>query len=325
MREKGNIDPTLRALGGRARYQMLHLFAINIGAFGASYQLLNNIFTGREVLGQRCAAPDNSSLRANNDFQNGDSNSSHVTYGLCEITVSKGNLSSDEQQYPCPDGYEYGYSRDLSFRTEFDLVCDRKLLGGLTQSFVIMGQGFGAVLSAIVSDRFGRKRTLIASQLGLLSVGIAIGLAPSYAVLAAFKFLVGGFQQGVVTGMAIMSIELLPTEYRSLSALVGSVLWGCSSCSMAVYAYLLRDFPWRYLQYTLSGVSALICLLQLWYLDESLRWLVANGRKDGTEAVLKRAARVNGKDLAVIVSTLQDSVNESQHTHRGSCWYQRTV
>ena len=44
----------------------------------------------------------------------------------------------------------------LSFRGQFDLVCDRKLLGALAQSFVIMGQGIGAVLSAMVSDRWSR-------------------------------------------------------------------------------------------------------------------------------------------------------------------------
>ena len=43
--------------------------------------------------------------------------------------------------------------------------------------------------------RYGRKRTLVASQLGLMVVGVAIGVAPSYAVLAVFKFLVGCFQQ----------------------------------------------------------------------------------------------------------------------------------
>ena len=37
---------------------------------------------------------------------------------------------------------------------QFDLVCDRELLGSLAQSFVIMGQGVGAVLSSIVSDKY---------------------------------------------------------------------------------------------------------------------------------------------------------------------------
>ena len=32
-------------------------------------------------------------------------------------------------------------------------MCDRKLLGGLAQSFVIMGQGIGAVIASIFSDR----------------------------------------------------------------------------------------------------------------------------------------------------------------------------
>ena len=36
---------------------------------------------------------------------------------------------------------------------QFDLVCDRKLLGGLAQSFVVMGQGVGAVITSIFSDR----------------------------------------------------------------------------------------------------------------------------------------------------------------------------
>ncbi|XP_070194960.1 organic cation transporter protein-like [Littorina saxatilis] len=309
MRQKG-IDPALRALDGRGRYQWLQVLIINVGAFGAAFQLLDNIFIGRAVTGQRCAAPDNTSV-VGSDLQMVDWNDSHVTYGKCEITVSKGNLSGDTHQYPCPYGYEYDYRRELSFRTEFDLVCDRKLLGGLVQTLVIFGQGCGAVLSSIFSDRFGRKPTLIASQLGLLGVGMAIGLAPNYAALLVFKFLVGGFQQGVVGVMATMSIELFPKEYRSVAVLVDSVFWGLGASIMALPAFLLRDFTWRYLQYALSAVSALICLLQLWYIDESLRWLVANGKKDAAVTVLERAAIVNRKDLTVIVSTLDDNDTEN--------------
>ena len=43
------------------------------------------------------------------------------------------------------------------------------------------------------------------------------------------------------------------------------------------------------------------------YLDESLRWLVANGRKGEAVRVLERAAHVNRKDLSAVLRTLQDS------------------
>ena len=42
-----NIDPTLRALKSLGRYQILQVFAITIGSFGAAYQLLGNIFIGK--------------------------------------------------------------------------------------------------------------------------------------------------------------------------------------------------------------------------------------------------------------------------------------
>ena len=51
------------------------------------------------------------------------------------------------------------------------------------------------------------------------------------------------------------------------------------------------------------------------YLDESLRWLVANGRKEEAVRVLERAARVNRKDLSAVLKILQDS--EAGHERAG--------
>ena len=91
-------------------------------------------------------------------------------------------------------------------------------------------------------------------------------------IVIPFVFLLMSLQ-GVMTGMATMSIELFPMENRSFSALVGGISWGVAVCSMALFAYLLRDYSWRYLQYTLSGVSFLTVLLQLW----SAEWFLESG------------------------------------------------
>ena len=46
------------------------------------------------------------------------------------------------------------------------------------------------------------------------------------------------------------------------------------------------------------------------YLDESLRWLVANDRKEAAVRVLERAARVNRQDLTVVLKTLDWARND---------------
>ena len=69
--------------------------------------------------------------------------------------------------------------------------------------------------------------------------------------------------QGVITGKVAMSIELFPTDYRSLASLVMSIVWTMGSCSMALTAYLLQDYSWRYLQCSLTAVS-LIAFFQMW-------------------------------------------------------------
>ncbi|XP_076465661.1 solute carrier family 22 member 7-like [Babylonia areolata] len=318
MTGKSDIDPTLRHLGGwRARYQLLQVLALTLGFFGANYQLMDNVFIGREVQGLQCAEPampDNQSgtIDSTELHDDGkldwDNSSVTVLLGQCEITVYKNNLSVPDEgdRYPCPYGYQYSYERELSFRTEFDLVCDRKLLGSLVQTLVIAGQGTGAVLASIVSDRYGRKPTMIGSQFALFVLGVGIGLSPSYPVFTVLKHLIGAFQQGVVTAIATLILELYPMEHRSLQVIGVMFVWGTASSSLALISYLMRGYAWRHLQFALTSVSFLTCIVQLWCVDESLRWLVANGKTEGAVRVLRRAARANRKDVNLVLNSLQD-------------------
>lgn len=51
------------------------------------------------------------------------------------------------------------------------------------------------IRSCPVRSRFGRKKVLVASQLGLMTLGVAVGFSPSYSVLAFLKFVIGGLEQ----------------------------------------------------------------------------------------------------------------------------------
>ena len=71
--------------------------------------------------------------------------------------------------------------------------------------------------------------------------------------------------QGVVTSQATMMIEVYAAKYRSLTLIVGSFFFSFASMSMSIFAYLLQDKSWRYLQFALSLVSLITVLVQIWY------------------------------------------------------------
>ena len=47
-KEPVNIDPTLRALGSVGYFVLMQQFVNTLAIFGAAYQLLGNIFIGRQ-------------------------------------------------------------------------------------------------------------------------------------------------------------------------------------------------------------------------------------------------------------------------------------
>nr|KAG5705948.1 hypothetical protein BaRGS_010838 [Batillaria attramentaria] len=162
--ENSDIDPLLRELGSRGRYQVLQMILISVGGWGAAYQLFDNIFIGRDVP-FRCAAPTNySEVTVPDHLRDVIWNSSHVQYDQCHMIVTrptagiKRNDNTSDNLYSehnsdCIFGYHYEWEKDASFVSDFGLVCDRYLLASLAQTMVVLGQGFGAFIMSIVSDR----------------------------------------------------------------------------------------------------------------------------------------------------------------------------
>ncbi|KAL8611901.1 hypothetical protein ACOMHN_033646 [Nucella lapillus] len=309
-----DIDPVLHSLGPRGRFQLWQMVLVSMGGMCAQNQLFDIIFIGQDVP-FRCAAPNTTSGPP--DLPDVTATST-IRYDKCSIIVTN-NVSNvvKESTYDCVYGYEYDRAIDASFMSEFGLVCDRYLLVSLVQTILVLGQAFGAFGSSIISDRIGRKPVLIGSQLGLLIGGMAIGASPSYPALVIFKFFVGSCQQGVVAGISTLGIELYPCQHRSLSALIIALWWAAGGCSMALFAYLLRQSSWRVLQYSLTSLSVIMVLLQFFLMEESVRWLAANGRKQAVMRVLQRAARANGKNLGVVLATLHRCQQQSTDSSQG--------
>ncbi|XP_064609453.1 organic cation transporter protein-like [Liolophura sinensis] len=162
----------------------------------------------------------------------------------------------------CDSGYDYAQPKYTTLVTEWDLVCDKSYQAQLTQTVLVIGQGFGATFFTSLADRFGRKKLCLISQWIMLFAIVGTTFAPSILVFTLIRFVLGAVQQ----------------------------------------KFHLNRF-----------------------MDESLRWLLANGRTEEARRVIDKAAKMNGihpddiKDVAEeclseSITLHSSQINENKHT-----------
>ncbi|XP_012938111.2 solute carrier family 22 member 8 [Aplysia californica] len=313
--DKDDVDAALEELGPLGRYTLIQYTLQSVLALCITQQMLSVMFTG-QTNHFRCPitgniSTSNSSLNSS-EFINisslhkfGDScvaKTSHNTSG-------SGACSALEVEYQLP--------KDRSFYSDFDLVCDREVLGRLSQSLLVIGNSIATFTFPYFVDHHGRKPVvLFCSVMSLLS---SIGLATSvnYPMLAVFKILVGIFVQGLQASNITMNMEILVTRHRaSMFACLGSVIGSLASITLSPMAYLFRSSSWKSLELGLLAFYIPI-LLMPFFLDESLRWLSANGRKAEVVKILKRASKQNGKSFERVIKAFTRGRYENSNMHTG--------
>jgi sugar porter (SP) family MFS transporter len=164
-------------------------------------------------------------------------------------------------------------------------------------SSLLLGCVFGAALAAVTSDRFGRKKLLLAAAALFTVSSVGTGLAGNLAEFVIAR-VVGGLAIGLASTLSPLYIaEISPARIRGLLvsvnqlAIVSGIL-----LSYSVNYGLTGAGPsnWRWM-FASAAVPSVFFLFALLFVSESPRWLVQNGREDDAERFL---ARINGSDVA---------------------------
>ncbi|XP_066276612.1 organic cation transporter protein-like [Branchiostoma lanceolatum] len=192
----------------------------------------------------------------------------------------------------CTDGWVYDHSHyGTSIVTEFDLVCDRAWLRETAHAIFMLGFSFGGMVSGVLSDRFGRRPTLLWCILLQLIFGVASAFSHNYVAFVVMRFFLGVLNVGIYFSAFVLGTEILDQSRRTMFGLSMALFLVLGYIGLGVAAYLIRE--WWKLQLAISAPFA-VFLSYWWLAPESPRWLMASGKVEETRKTIKRAARMNG-------------------------------
>ncbi|XP_021547762.1 solute carrier family 22 member 7 isoform X2 [Neomonachus schauinslandi] len=208
---------------------------------------------------------------------------------------SPGQLEGEPSTAPCPQGWDYDRSEFSStIATEWDLVCEQKGLNKATSTFFFAGVLVGAVAFGYLSDRFGRRRLLLAAYVSSLVLGLASAASVSYVMFVITRTLTGAALAGFTIIVMPLEMEWLDVGHRTVAGVLSGTFWTVGVMLLALVGYLIRDWRWLLLAVTLPCAPG---ILSLWWVPESARWLLTQGRVEEAHRYLLRCARLNGRPM----------------------------
>jgi len=164
-------------------------------------------------------------------------------------------------------------------------------------SSLLLGCVFGASLAAFTSDRFGRKKSLLAAAalFTVSSIGAALPRNITEFVLAR---VLGGLAIGLASTLSPLYIaEISPARIRGLLVSVNqlAIVTGILLSYSVNYGLTgAGSANWRWM-FASAAVPSAFFLVTLLSVPESPRWLVQKGRETEAEHIL---SRIKGKDAA---------------------------
>ncbi|XP_023269122.1 solute carrier family 22 member 7 [Seriola lalandi dorsalis] len=316
------FEEILDEVGGFSKFQFLLLFILCLPrAILPLHFLLHNFVSATpphrcalRIPEDRAANPEVLALRIPRQ-DDGSLSSCRVYDPLLTFDLSPGNRTA-----PCPHGWIYDRSQFSSTTaTEWDLVCDDKQLNQALATYFFLGVTFGAILFGQLSDKFGRKSMLLVAFIAATMLGFTSAFSTSYVMFAISRALCGVALSGLSIIGVVLGIEWTDVKHRTFTGTVMSLSWSVGNMFLALMAYFIRD--WRHLTLAVTA-PCIAAIISWWWLPESARWLLANGKVEEAQKYLVQCAEMNRKneytsklDTEALGKVMVSEVAEKNHSY----------
>jgi sugar porter (SP) family MFS transporter len=186
-------------------------------------------------------------------------------------------------------GFLFGYNTAVISGAMLYLQEDLQLNSfqiGLVVSSVAFGALFGAVACGVLSDKFGRRKTILLLAI-LFTVGaLGSGVASGIIVLLFFRLILG-FAVGGISGVGPNYLaELAPVKTRGLVTSANGVMTALGMLSAySINLLLSNDQNWRWMV-GFAAIPAAVLVIGMLFMPESAKWLANNNQLEKAEEIL---------------------------------------
>ncbi|KAK3393329.1 general substrate transporter [Podospora didyma] len=212
----------------------------------------------------------------------------------------------------CANGYDGSLMTSILAMKHFQNVFQTGTTG--TQVSVIfslytVGSMVGAPFAAVLSDRFGRKKGMFAGSIVII-VGMIIISTANHVP----QFVVGRFVLGL--GIAVMTVaapayavEIAPPHWRGRCTGFYNCGWFGGAIPATIITFgcnnIDSDFSWR-IPLILQAFTCVIVMSSVFFLPESPRFLMANGREEEAIAFLTKYHGNGNREAPLVVLQVEE-------------------
>ncbi|XP_050430687.1 organic cation transporter protein isoform X2 [Adelges cooleyi] len=207
----------------------------------------------------------------------------------------------------------FNYNTKESVTTEWNLVCNNEVLKSSVQAALALGKFVGGFFFGLLSDKYGRKYAFNIAAFIYIVSGPSAALFNSYSLFLAARFFIGIAGAGVYQTAYTISTELTTGKTRTWVCLLLNFSYPTGYVLLAVTAYYIR--PWRSLLLVIS-LPLLFMIINCWYLSESPKWLMSQGKKKLAWATMSKL-NPSATYAEAEISVLPDVKNEKLKIGRG--------
>ncbi|CAD5125232.1 DgyrCDS13470 [Dimorphilus gyrociliatus] len=195
----------------------------------------------------------------------------------------------------CNDGWVFDQGLLLStIASKWNLVCKKSWMVRLTSTIYMFGRFFGAISCGVLSDKIGRKYTVIIYLFFKIGGGFLATYAPNYPLFCIGRYIIAIGTTGSNLAAYVYLSEITGKSYRAAIGVTWQMLFAFGYATLPGIAFFLRDHVRLQLVIT---APAIILFGYFFFMDESPRWLISQGRFEEAKQIVEKIATINRKQL----------------------------